>query len=73
MAAAASLSERTLARRLETHTGVAPMKWLAAQRAERAMDLLETTATPSHYRNSFSADQQWGREVRERRGKHRRM
>lgn len=40
---ATALSERTLARRFETHVGTTPMKWLASQRVERAKELLETT------------------------------
>ncbi|MBT2532423.1 helix-turn-helix domain-containing protein [Arthrobacter sp. ISL-48] len=44
--AATALSERTLARRFETHAGTTPMKWLALQRVERAKELLETTSAP---------------------------
>ncbi|ALV45640.1 hypothetical protein MB46_09220 [Arthrobacter alpinus] len=44
--AATALSERTLARRFELHAGIAPMKWLSAQRVERAKELLETTGAP---------------------------
>lgn len=46
ISAATALSERTLARRFETHAGTTPMKWLAMQRVERAKELLETTAAP---------------------------
>lgn len=46
ISAATALSERTLARRFETHAATTPMKWLAAQRVERAKELLETTAAP---------------------------
>jgi transcriptional regulator GlxA family with amidase domain len=46
IAAATSLSRRTLSRRFETHVGATPMKWLAMQRIERAKELLETTTAP---------------------------
>lgn len=44
--AATALSERTLARRFQQHAGSTPMKWLAAQRVERAKELLEGTTAP---------------------------
>ncbi|ALE04480.1 hypothetical protein AL755_02035 (plasmid) [Arthrobacter sp. ERGS1:01] len=46
IATAASLSERTLSRRFDTHVGLTPMKWLAVQRIDRAKELLETTTAP---------------------------
>lgn len=46
LASAASMSQRTLCRRFETHIGLTPMKWLAARRIDRAKELLETTNAP---------------------------
>ncbi|MEU6560313.1 GlxA family transcriptional regulator [Nocardia nova] len=37
------LSERTLARRFHAELGIAPLRWLLAQRISRARELLETT------------------------------
>lgn len=42
----ASLAERTLVRRFHESTGTTPMKWLRAQRIDRARELLESTTLP---------------------------
>jgi transcriptional regulator GlxA family with amidase domain len=46
MAAAVSLSARTFARRVERATGLSPIKLLQRLRAERALELVETTRLP---------------------------
>lgn len=46
LCAAVAMSERTLARRFQRHVGSTPMQWLAAQRVERAKELLEGTTAP---------------------------
>ncbi|MGX5681186.1 GlxA family transcriptional regulator [Schumannella luteola] len=43
LAQRAALSERTLARRFQERTGVSPGAWLAAERLDRARELLEST------------------------------
>ncbi|HEX6444243.1 MAG TPA: helix-turn-helix domain-containing protein [Streptosporangiales bacterium] len=42
----ANLAERTLVRRFHESTGTTPMKWLRAQRIDRARELLESTTLP---------------------------
>ena len=46
MAAAAGLSHRTLARRLEHVTGLSPVRFLQRLRMERALHLIDTTRLP---------------------------
>jgi len=46
LAAHARMSERTFSRRFRTETGQSPLRWLAAQRVERARRLLEVTDLP---------------------------
>ena len=46
MAAAAGLSHRTLARRLEHVTGLSPVRFLQRLRMERALHLMDTTRLP---------------------------
>lgn len=46
LAAAASLSPRTFARRLDRALGLSPMKFLNRLRVERAIELLETSKAP---------------------------
>lgn len=43
MARRAAMSERTFARRFKEATGTTPLRWLLAQRLQRAQELLETT------------------------------
>ena len=43
LAARAAMSTRTLQREFEASTGLAPHRWLVAERIERAKELLETT------------------------------
>jgi len=43
LAAHANVSERTLARRFRSETGLSPLKWLLYQRVDMAHQLLETT------------------------------
>ncbi|WP_018353625.1 GlxA family transcriptional regulator [Longispora albida] len=42
----ANISLRTLTRRFKAETGLSPLRWLLAQRVERARELLETTSLP---------------------------
>jgi AraC family transcriptional regulator, transcriptional activator FtrA len=42
----ANLAERTLIRKFHATTGTTPVKWLTAQRVERARELLESTTLP---------------------------
>lgn len=46
LAAAAGLSPRTFARRVERATGLSPVRFLRRLRVERAVELLETTKLP---------------------------
>jgi transcriptional regulator GlxA family with amidase domain len=46
LAAHAAMSVRTFTRRFRDETGQSPLRWLAAQRVERARRLLETTDLP---------------------------
>lgn len=46
LATRAHMSRRTLTRRFREETGVAPMRWLAAARIDRARELLESTTEP---------------------------
>jgi transcriptional regulator GlxA family with amidase domain len=46
LAKRAHMSRRTLTRRFREETGMAPMRWLANARVDRARELLETTAEP---------------------------
>lgn len=46
LARQANLAERTLVRRFHESTGTTPMRWLRAQRIDRARELLESTALP---------------------------
>ncbi|MEV6522954.1 helix-turn-helix domain-containing protein [Longispora sp. NPDC051575] len=46
MAGHARMSVRTFTRRFREETGLSPARWLAAQRVERARQLLETTDLP---------------------------
>jgi transcriptional regulator GlxA family with amidase domain len=46
LAKRAHMSRRTLTRRFREETGVAPMRWLADARIDRARKLLETTTEP---------------------------
>jgi transcriptional regulator GlxA family with amidase domain len=46
LAKRAHMSRRTLTRRFREETGMAPMRWLANARIDRARELLETTTEP---------------------------
>lgn len=46
IAAHAMMSRRSLARHFRAQTGTTPLRWLLAQRVQRARELLETTALP---------------------------
>src|SRR6478736_1059437 len=46
LARRAHMSRRTLTRRFREETGVAPMRWLAEARIDRAREILETTTEP---------------------------
>ncbi len=46
LATRAHMSRRTLTRRFREETGMAPMRWLANARIDRARELLETTTEP---------------------------
>lgn len=46
LARQANLADRTLVRRFHESTGTTPMKWLRAQRVDRARELLESTTLP---------------------------
>ena len=46
LAKRAHMSRRTLTRRFREETGMAPMRWLANARVDRARELLETTTEP---------------------------
>jgi transcriptional regulator GlxA family with amidase domain len=46
LAERAHMSRRTLTRRFREETGVAPMRWLAGARIDRAREILETTTEP---------------------------
>ncbi|HWS37648.1 MAG TPA: helix-turn-helix domain-containing protein [Actinoplanes sp.] len=44
LARQANMSTRTLARHLHAATGTTPLRWLSAQRLQRARELLENTS-----------------------------
>jgi transcriptional regulator GlxA family with amidase domain len=46
IAAHATMSRRSLSRHFRAQTGTTPLRWLLAQRVQRARELLETTALP---------------------------
>ncbi|MFI0981050.1 GlxA family transcriptional regulator [Streptomyces sp. NPDC021093] len=46
IAAHAMISRRSLARHFRAQTGTTPLRWLLAQRVQRARELLETTGLP---------------------------
>ncbi|MEU2564679.1 helix-turn-helix domain-containing protein [Streptomyces longispororuber] len=46
IAAHATMSRRSLARHFRAQTGTTPLRWLLAQRVQRARELLETTPLP---------------------------
>ncbi|GAA2573398.1 MULTISPECIES: GlxA family transcriptional regulator [Streptomyces] len=46
IAAHAMMSRRSLARHFRAQTGTTPLRWLLAQRVQRARELLETTSLP---------------------------
>ncbi|MER7895068.1 helix-turn-helix domain-containing protein [Streptomyces sp. NPDC096046] len=46
IAAHAMMSRRSLARHFRAQTGTTPLRWLVAQRVQRARELLETTELP---------------------------
>jgi transcriptional regulator GlxA family with amidase domain len=46
IAAHAMMSRRSLARHFRAQTGTTPLRWLLAQRLQRARELLETTSLP---------------------------
>jgi transcriptional regulator GlxA family with amidase domain len=46
IAAHAMMSRRSLARHFRAQTGTTPLRWLLAQRIQRARELLETTSLP---------------------------
>ncbi|WP_284574536.1 helix-turn-helix domain-containing protein [Streptomyces sp. 2P-4] len=46
IAAHAMMSRRSLARHFRAQTGTTPLRWLLAQRVQRARELLETTGLP---------------------------